>query len=167
MEGENAGIPSAANAKHGKPRHARRAIRRTVTALWPQRARDKAPDVAAGSFTSGPVLASRAAFSARRMLAAERIERLTAQQAEHDLGFAFRTPAQRERGQAGAPGGSGLASWAARFDSSGSVIGFIGFRFYCPVSKEIGGDIIASCSKPEDFEKNSTLFLVTVPGSAA
>jgi hypothetical protein len=149
---------------------ARRAIRRTVTALWPQRARDKAPDVAAGSFTSGPVLASRAAFSARRMLAAERIERierLTAQQAEHDLGFAFRTPAQRERGQAGAPGGSGLASWAARFDSSGSVIGFIGFRVYCPESKEIGGDIIASCSKPEDFEKNSTLFLVTVAGSAA
>ena len=79
-------------------------------------------------------------------LAAERIERLTAQQAEHDLGFAFRTPAQRERGQAEAPGGSatggsGLASWAARFDSSGSVIGFIGFRVYCPVSKEIGGDI--------------------------
>ena len=38
-------------------------------------------------------------------LAAERIERLTAQQAEHDLRFAFGTPAQRERG-------SGLASWA-------------------------------------------------------
>ena len=37
-------------------------------------------------------------------LAAERIERLTAQQAEHDLGFALRTPAQRERGQAVAPG---------------------------------------------------------------
>lgn len=105
MERENAGIPSAANAKHGKPRH-------------------RAP----GDSTD-------------RYLAAERIERLNAQQAEHDLGFAFRTPAQRERGQAGAPGGSGLASWAARFDSSGSVIGFIGFRVYCPVSKEIGGDI--------------------------
>ena len=63
-------------------------------------------------------------------LTAERIERLTAQQVEHDLGFAFPTPAQRERGQAGAPpggsaGGSGLAGWAARFDSSESVIGFI------------------------------------------
>lgn len=28
-----------------------------------------------------------------------------------------------------------------RFVSLGSVIGFIGFRVYCPVSKEIGGDI--------------------------
>ena len=36
---------------------------------------------------------------------------------------------------------SGLAGWVARFVSSGSVIGFIGFRLYCPVSKKIGGGI--------------------------
>ena len=34
-----------------------------------------------------------------------------------------------------------MVGWAARFVSSGSVIGFIGFRVYCPVSKKIGGGI--------------------------
>ena len=45
-------------------------------------------------------------------LAAEGIQRLAAQQAQHDFGFAFRAPAQRGSFQAGAPGGSASWTWS-------------------------------------------------------
>ena len=66
---------------------------------------------------------------------------------EHDFRFAFRAPAQRGIFQAGAPGGSangdsGLEGWAALFSATGLDMWFIGFRVHCPVSKEIGGDIV-------------------------
>ncbi|MBC7366596.1 MAG: ATP-binding protein [Undibacterium sp.] len=58
----------------------------------------------------------------------------------------FSKPAPPEAPPAATPGspsgGLGLAGWAGRFISIGSDIGFIGFRVYCPVSKEIGGDIL-------------------------
>lgn len=46
---------------------------------------------------------------------------------------------------------------AARFDSSGSVIGFIGFRVYCAVSKEIGGDIFKGLVKPDRASDDEVL----------
>lgn len=76
-----------------------------------------------------------------RGLAAERIERFAAQQAQHHFGFAFRAPAQRGSFQIGAPGGSGLEGWAVLFSGTGLGMWFIGFWVHCPVSKEIGGDI--------------------------
>ena len=72
-------------------------------------------------------------------LTAERIERLTAQQVEHDLGFAFPTLAQRERGQAGAPrrlrrglrpGGLGCAFRFIRI--SHRIHSAFGFTVPCP-----------------------------------